>query len=73
LAAATNAGRLPTMKATVTKKRRRKADGNKPPKSKKKIKEDKRLPTSDDSDDRIDVESDGSDAEVTERAAPCPS
>ena len=70
LAAATNAGsRLSTMKATGTKKRRRKADGKKPPKSQK-PKEDERSPTSGDSDHRDNVESDGSDVERA--AAPKP-
>jgi replication fork protection complex subunit Tof1/Swi1 len=71
LAAAASTGSRPTtMKATGTKKRRKKADGKKPPKSKK-AKEDERSPTSGDSDHRAnDVESDGSDAEIIERAAP---
>ena len=73
LAAATNAGsRLSTMKATGTKKRRRKADGKKPPKSQK-PKEDERSPTSGDSDHRINVDTDDEiDAEDIERAAPMP-
>jgi replication fork protection complex subunit Tof1/Swi1 len=74
LAAAGDAGaRPPTMRATGTKKRRRKADGKKPPKSKK-TKEDheSRSPTSGDSDHIADVESGGSDVEVIERARPRP-
>lgn len=73
LAAAASAGSRPsTMKATGTKKRRKKADGKKPPKSKE-IKENGRSPTTGDSSDHgVNVESDGSDAEVVERAAPKP-
>ena len=71
-AAASTGSRPPTMKATGTKKRRRKTDGKKPPKSKK-TKEGERSPTSGDSDHRAnDVESDGSDAEIIEPAAPRP-
>ena len=75
LAAAASAGGRPqTMKATGTKKRRRKADGKKPSKSKK-IKPDERSPTSGDSDHRANkVVSNGSDAdsEVIEGTAPMP-
>ena len=72
LAAAANAGiRLPTMKATGTKKRRRNAEGKKIAKSKK----PERSPTSDDSSGpshRNNVESDGSDVEIIDMSRPRP-
>ena len=66
--AAMSGTRPATMKARGTKKRRRKADGKKGPKSK----EQERSPTSGESDHRDHLGSEGSDVEVIEmeRAAP---